>query len=154
MDRVLILNGSNLNLLGVREPDLYGTGTLADIEATCRTEAPRLGMEIDFRQSNHEGVLVDWMHEALKDFSGVVINAGAYARTSLALLDAVKAVKSPVIEVHMTNIYQRESYRPASYLSYGAVGVVSGFGAYVYPMGMMALRRVLDERRAAPVTRP
>lgn len=144
MDKVMILNGSNLNMLGIREPELYGTGTLADIEAASRAEAERLEMEIEFRHSNHEGVLVDWVLEAYNGYAGLVINAGAYARTSLALLDAVKAVSLPVIEVHMTNIYQRESFRPASYLSYGSVGVISGFGPYVYPLGLMALRRVLD----------
>lgn len=149
MDKVMVLNGSNLNLLGVREPELYGTGTLADIEATCHGVAPSLQMEIDFRQTNHEGVLVDWVHEALQGCAGLVINAGAYARTSLALLDAVKGIRLPVIEVHMTNIYQRESYRPPSYLSYGALGVISGFGAYVYPMGLMALRNALGSATPA-----
>jgi 3-dehydroquinate dehydratase-2 len=144
--RILVLNGPNLNLLGLREPELYGTGTLSDVEALCREEAKVLGLSVECRQSNHEGVILDWMHEAQTSFDGVVINAAALARTSLALHDAVKAITVPVVEIHITNIYQRDAFRPPSFLSKAAVGVICGFGHDVYPLGLRAIRNHLAKK--------
>jgi 3-dehydroquinate dehydratase-2 len=148
MHRIMVLNGPNLNLLGLREPELYGTGTLDDVRRLRETEAADLGLGIDFRQSNHEGVILDWMHEAQTGAAGVVINAAAVARTSLALHDAVKAVTVPVVEIHITNIYQRDAYRPPSYLSKAVVGVICGFGHYVYALGLRAIHHHLSHAPA------
>jgi 3-dehydroquinate dehydratase II len=148
MTKVLVLNGPNLNLLGIREPHLYGSGTLEDARALCALEAEALGLDIDFRQTSHEGVLIDWVHEAHFSFDGIVINAAALARTSLALHDAVKGIAVPVVEIHITNIYQRDSYRPPSFLSKAAHGVICGFGQEVYPLGLRALYGVLAKRPA------
>jgi 3-dehydroquinate dehydratase-2 len=136
---IFVLNGPNLNMLGIREPELYGRQTLDDLRKLCQNEADRLEVELDFRQTNHEGVLVDWVHESHEKAVGVVLNAGAYARTSLALHSAVRAISTPVIEVHITNIYTKESYRPPSYLSYVARGVICGFGFHTYLLGMQAV---------------
>lgn len=136
---VLVLNGPNLNLLGRRDPARYGTFTLADVEALCRREADALGLEVDFRQSNHEGDLVDWVQQADAAALGVVLNAGAYARTSLALHDAVQAVATPVIEVHIANFFNKEAYRPPSFLSPVVAGVITGLGIDVYPLGLRAV---------------
>ncbi len=125
---VFVLNGPNLNLLGKREPDIYGAATLADIEALCHAAGERLGLAIDFRQSNHEGELVDWIHEAGAKAKGIVINGGAYTHTSVALRDAVAAVALPVVEVHLSNLFKREHFRHRSYLSPVAVGLISGSG--------------------------
>ena len=147
MKTVLILNGPNLNLLGTREPAVYGATTLADVEAMCRTAAARHELEIDFRQSNHEGVLVDSLHEAGRAFAagtllGVVFNAGAYTHTSLALHDAIKGTGVPVIEVHISNVHAREAFRHHSWLSPVAAGIVVGFGAdgYVLAIEGLAMR--------------
>ena len=138
--RILILNGPNLNLLGKREPAIYGTETLADIERLCINHGHRLGLEIDFRQSNHEGELVSWVHEAMDPaFIGIVINAGAYTHTSIALHDALKAVAKPVMEVHLSNIHQREEFRHRSYISLVARGVICGCGADGYKFAIDAL---------------
>lgn len=136
---ILILNGPNLNLLGTRQPEVYGRTTLADVEAMCAEKAKTLGVEIDFRQSNHEGTLVDWIHEAKGKHDGIVINAGAYTHTSIALMDAIASVELPVAEVHISNIHQRESFRHLSYISKVAVGMICGFGPYGYLMGIDAL---------------
>lgn len=136
---VFVLNGPNLNLLGTREPTIYGTDTLADIEAKVRTKAADLGLAIDFRQTNHEGVLVDWLHEAREvDAKAVLLNAGAYTHTSIALLDAIKAVGVPVIEVHLSDPETREPFRHRSYVGMGAVDVVKGLGPDGY---LVALER-------------
>ena len=136
---ILILNGPNLNLLGTRQPEVYGRTTLADVEGMCAEKATALGIEIDFRQSNHEGTLVDWIHEAKGKHDGIVINAGAYTHTSVALMDAIASVELPVAEVHISNIHQRESFRHLSYISKVAVGMICGFGPYGYLMGIDAL---------------
>jgi 3-dehydroquinate dehydratase-2 len=136
---ILILNGPNLNLLGTRQPEVYGRTTLADVEAMCAEKAKTLGVEIDFRQNNHEGTLVDWIHEAKGKHDGIVINAGAYTHTSIALMDAIASVELPVAEVHLSNIHQRESFRHLSYISNVAVGMICGFGPYGYLMGIDAL---------------
>ena len=144
---VFVLNGPNLNMLGVRDPERYGSRRLADVEALCFDEAGRLGFDIAFRQSNHEGDLVDWVQEAHGEAAGVVLNAGAYARTSLALHDAVQAVRPPVIEIHIANFFNKESYRPPSYLSPVASGFIAGFGIDVYPLALLALHRMTQEAR-------
>jgi len=135
---ILILNGPNLNMLGTREPEIYGSQTLADIEALCRQHAAPLGLEIDFRQSNSEGELVDWIQAAHQQFAAIILNAGAYTHTSIAILDALKACGVPVIEVHLSNIFQREGYRHQSYVSEAAKGVICGFGAQGYLLALDA----------------
>lgn len=136
---LLILNGPNLNLLGTRQPDVYGSTTLADVEAMCAEKAKAVGIEIDFRQSNHEGTLVDWIHEAKGKHDGIIINAGAYTHTSVALHDAIASVELPVAEVHISNIHKREEFRHLSYISKVSVGMICGFGPYGYLMGIDAL---------------
>lgn len=136
---VFVLNGPNLNRLGLREPAIYGSTTLADIETMCRETGGRLGLDIVFRQSNHEGVLVDWLHEAADAASGVVLNAGAYTHTSIALHDAIRAIGVPVIEVHLSNVHAREPFRHHSTLSAAAKGVILGFGARSYTLALHAL---------------
>ena len=136
---ILILNGPNLNLLGTRQPEVYGATTLADVEAMCAEKARALGVRIDFRQSNHEGTLVDWIHEAKGQHDGIVLNAGAYTHTSIALLDAIASVELPVAEVHISNIHKREEFRHLSYISKVALGMICGFGPYGYLMGIDAL---------------
>lgn len=144
MSTVLVLNGPNLNLLGTREPAIYGSTTLADVEALCRTEAGRHGLSVDFRQSNHEGVLVDWIQEAGRAHAagtlrGVVFNAGAYTHTSLALADAVKGSGVPMIEVHISNVHAREPVRHHSFLSPVARGIIVGLGPLGYALAIAAL---------------
>ena len=140
---VLILNGPNLNLLGFREPEVYGHDTLADVEALCRSHAAKLGFSADCRQSNHEGQLIDWVQEARDAFAGIIINPGGYSHTSIALLDALKAVRKPVIEVHLCNIHQRESFRNHSYVSLAAKGVICGLGIQGYVAALDAMARWL-----------
>ena len=137
--RVLVLNGPNLNMLGTREPATYGSQTLADIESLCTAEADKLGLAIDFRQSNHEGELVTWIQQALGVFEAIVINPGAYSHTSVAIHDALRAVALPVIEVHLSNIHARESFRRHSYVSAVATGVICGLGAAGYRLALHAL---------------
>lgn len=146
MSSILVLNGPNLNLLGQREPGQYGLSTLADIEELCVDTGKRLGVEINCLQSNHEGALIDAIHEAgrgVKDGSvlGVVFNAGAYTHTSIALHDAIKGAEVPVIEVHISNVHARESFRHHSYLSPAAAGIIVGFGAEGYVLGIEGLVR-------------
>lgn len=141
---VLILNGPNLNMLGVREPSVYGTETLDDIEALCQERAERLGLAVDFRQSNHEGELVSWIHQARSDHDAIVINAGAYTHTSVALLDALTLTELPVVEVHLSNIFRREPFRHHSYISAVAKGVICGFGSQGYLMALDAVARLID----------
>ena len=136
---VFVLNGPNLNMLGLREPEIYGDLTLADIETVCRGEADRLGLSVDVRQSNHEGQLVDWVQEARTAACGLVLNAAAYSHTSVALLDAVKLLDQPVIEVHISNIYAREAFRHHSYISQAADGVVCGLGIKGYVFALEAI---------------
>ncbi len=147
MKKAFVLNGTNLNMLGVREPEIYGRQTLADVRKLCDRAAKELGFEVDFRQTNHEGELIEWVHEAHKESLGIVMNPGALARTSLALHDAVKAVDVPVVEIHISNFYTREAYRPPSYLSKAAVGVICGFGLDVYPLGLRALKGLLADKK-------
>ncbi|HVU28757.1 MAG TPA: type II 3-dehydroquinate dehydratase [Sphingomicrobium sp.] len=137
-DTIFVLNGPNLNLLGTREPRIYGTQTLADIEATLQQRAKGLKLSLEVRQSNHEGVLVDWLNEALAKASAVIINAGAYAHSSIAIRDAVAALPIPVIEVHLTNIYAREGFRRQSLLGQVARGSIIGFGPLGYVLALDA----------------
>lgn len=141
--RVLVLNGPNLNLLGMREPDVYGTATLADVEALCRDRAGTLDLDIDFRQTNHEGTLVDWIQEARTADNGepaaIVINPGAYTHTSIALHDAIKGAGVRAIEVHISNIHARETFRHHSYVSPAAAGVIVGCGVRGYLLALEAL---------------
>lgn len=139
MASVLVLNGPNLNLLGVRRPEVYGTRVLADVEQLCRTSAADLGLEVDFRQTNHEGVLVDWIQGARGAHLGIVLNAGAYTHTSVALRDAIEAVELPVIEVHISNVHGREEFRHHSYISPVAAGIVVGFGVHGYALAIQGL---------------
>ena len=140
---VAVLNGPNLNLLGRREPAVYGSVTLEDIEALCRDHATTRGLTIDFRQSNHEGALIDWIHEAGDRHRAIVINAGAYTHTSLALHDALRAAALPVVEVHLSNVFRREAVRHQSWISPVAVGVISGFGAQSYVLALDAVAQLL-----------
>jgi 3-dehydroquinate dehydratase-2 len=140
---VLVLNGPNLNMLGKRQPEIYGRETLGDIEKACRAEGTRLGLGTEFFQSNWEGALVDRIQEARERNAAIVINAGAYTHTSVALLDALNAAELPVIEVHLSNIYKRESFRHHSYISPAAVGVIAGLGSQGYLVALQALARLL-----------
>jgi 3-dehydroquinate dehydratase II len=141
---ILVLNGPNLNLLGVRKPQTYGRDTLADIEEACLERAAALDITVDFRQSNHEGQLVDWIQEARDSADGIVINAGAYTHTSIAILDALRAAELPVIEVHLSNIFARERYRRHSHISAVARGVICGFGAQGYLLALEAIAAIIE----------
>ena len=141
---VFILNGPNLNLLGRREPDIYGHDTLAGIEELCRRSGETLELEVDFRQSNHEGELVDWIHEAADRAAGIILNGGALTHTSVALLDALRAVALPAIEVHLSNIHRREEFRRHSYPAQGAVGIIAGFGAQSYALALVAMANLIS----------
>jgi 3-dehydroquinate dehydratase-2 len=141
---IYVLNGPNLNLLGTREPEKYGDATLADVEKLCRAAAERFGLVIDFRQSNMEGELVNWIQEAhAKKAAGIVINPAAYTTTSIAILDALLAAQLPVIEIHITNIHQRESFRQNSYVSKAAKAVICGFGIDGYALAITGLAGLL-----------
>jgi 3-dehydroquinate dehydratase-2 len=140
---LLILNGPNLNLLGSREPEIYGTETLGEIEAACRESAARLSLDIDFRQSNSEGDLVDWIQKARNCAAGIIINGGGYTHTSVAILDALRLCELPIVEVHMSNVYRRESFRRRSYISRAAIGVICGFGGHGYTLAIEAMARIL-----------
>ena len=144
---IYILNGPNLNLLGTREPEIYGADTLAMVEEKCTAKAKALGLTIDFRQTNIEGELVNWIHEARTKAQGIIINAGAYTHTSVALHDALKGVGLPAIEVHLSNVYKRESFRHHSYISPAAHGVICGFGPQSYELALDGISSVLNTTR-------
>ena len=147
---VFVLNGPNLNMLGQRQPKVYGRATLADVEKLCRARAEELGLAIDFRQSNGEGELVGWIQEARKGAAGIVINAGAYTHTSVAILDALLTAEKPVIEVHISNVFRRESFRHHSYVSPAAMGVIVGCGPLGYALALEALAgQIRGARRKA-----
>lgn len=139
MSSILILNGPNLNLLGTRQPEVYGATTLPDIEQLCAETAKSLGVQIAFEQSNHEGVLIDHIHSAKGSHDGIVLNAGAYTHTSIALMDAIASVELPLVEVHLSNIHARESFRHRSYIAPVALGQICGFGAQSYVLALHAL---------------
>jgi 3-dehydroquinate dehydratase-2 len=141
-DIVYVLNGPNLNLLGMREPDIYGHDTLDDIAGALEDRARELGLAIDMRQSNHEGHLVDWLHEAqAHDARAVLLNAGAFTHTSVAIHDAIKAIRTPVIEVHLSNPHTREEFRHTSFVGRAAKGSIAGFGALSYQLALEAAAR-------------
>ena len=137
-----VLNGPNLNALGKREPGIYGGHTLADIEALCKAEGEKLGFSFDFRQSNHEGDLVDWIHEGGDTAAGIAINAGAYTHTSIALHDAIRAIRVPVVELHLSNVHAREEFRHTSMIAPAVKGVICGFGAHSYILALHALSSI------------
>ena len=141
--RILVVNGPNLNMLGVREPAVYGRDKLADIEKLCRKAGREFALAIDFRQSNHEGEIVGWLQEARASHAGIVINAGAYTHTSIAILDALQLAELPVIEVHLSNIFRREEFRHHSYVSLAARAVICGLGAAGYRLALEALAEIL-----------
>ncbi|MEQ7155280.1 type II 3-dehydroquinate dehydratase [Brevundimonas aurifodinae] len=143
-----VLNGPNLNLLGVREPHIYGRETLADVQAICERAAE--GATVVFRQSNREGELIDWVQEARTEASALVLNPAGYGHTSIALLDALKALTIPVVECHLSNPAAREDFRAHSYVSLAATGIVSGFGAHSYELAVQAALRLARERSARP----
>lgn len=145
-ETILILNGPNLNLLGTREPEIYGATTLADIEASCHAHAEKIGTSVDFRQSNIEGELVNWVQQARDTAIAIVINAAAYTHTSIALHDALKATGLPVVELHLSNVYKRESFRHKSFISSVADGVMCGFGAHGYVMAIDAAKQIAATR--------
>jgi 3-dehydroquinate dehydratase-2 len=148
-DTIFVLNGPNLNLLGSREPRIYGTQTLADIDEMLEQRAKALKLKLDIRQSNHEGVLVDWLHEAMAKASAVIINAGGYAHTSIAIRDAIAALPVPVIEVHLTNIYAREGFRRTSLVGQVARGSIVGFGPLGYVLALDAAAHLCKGAGAA-----
>lgn len=151
MKKILVLNGPNLNLLGTREPGVYGSDTLADVERLCREEGEKLGVAIDCRQSNHEGQLIDWVQEAGRDIAagnmlGVVFNPGAFTHTSVALHDAIKGANVTLIELHISNVHAREEFRHHSYISPAARGIMVGFGVAGYALAIGALVRISQKK--------
>jgi 3-dehydroquinate dehydratase II len=145
-ETVYVLNGPNLNLLGSREPAVYGRETLADVQAACEEAAAGLGLAVRFAQSNHEGQLIDWVHEARTAAAGIVINPGGLTHTSVSLMDALSASELPVIEVHLSNIHRRESFRHLSYVSRVVVGVICGLGPHGYVLALEAMARLVQPR--------
>jgi 3-dehydroquinate dehydratase II len=142
---VYVLNGPNLNMLGVREPEIYGTETLADLRVRTEKAATENGLSVDFRQSNIEGEIVNWVQEARGEAKGIIINAGGYTHTSVALLDALQAVALPVVEVHLSNIFRRDEFRQHSYISLAATGVICGLGAKGYELAIEAMANILNK---------
>jgi 3-dehydroquinate dehydratase-2 len=142
--KVLVLNGPNLNMLGRREPAIYGRATLADLEKLCRKAGKEFGLTIDFRQSNSEGEIVGWIQQARDGHAGILINAGALSHTSIAILDALQAAELPVIEVHLTNIFRREPFRHHSYVSQAAKAVICGLGPSGYRLALQAMAELLE----------
>lgn len=144
---IYVLNGPNLDLLGSREPDIYGRATLADVEKLCRATAQRHALTVEFRQSNHEGAIIDWIHEARAGgAAGLVINPAAYSHTSVAILDALLALEAPVVEVHITNIHAREPFRRHSYVSRAARAVICGFGVDGYALAVSGLAALIGAK--------
>jgi 3-dehydroquinate dehydratase II len=144
---IYVLNGPNLNLLGAREPQLYGRATLADVEKLCRATAQRHGLSIEFRQSNHEGQIVDWIHQARAELAaGLIINPAGYTTTSVAILDALHTLEVPVVEVHITNIHAREPFRRDSYVSRVARGVICGFGIEGYALAIAGVAAMIGAK--------
>ena len=145
---IFVLNGPNLNMLGVREPSVYGSETLGDIRVRVEERAKDLGLRVDFRQSNLEGELVTWIQEARDKADGIILNAAAYTHTSVAILDALVAAERPVIEVHLSNVFRREGFRHHSYVAPAAQGVICGFGAKGYELALEAMAELLADKTA------
>ena len=143
---VYMLNGPNLNLLGKRQPQIYGYDTLADVERDCRKLGAELKLDIEFRQSNAEYQIIDWIHEARERAVGIIINPAAYTHTSVAILDALHTVEFPIFEVHISNVHKREAFRHHSYVSAVATGVMAGFGTHGYQLALRHLARLVDEK--------
>jgi 3-dehydroquinate dehydratase-2 len=143
---VYVLNGPNLNLLGKRQPQIYGHETLADVERDCRTLAKELNLELRFHQSNREYEIIDWIHEARETAGGLAINPAAFTHTSVAILDALNTCEFPIIEVHISNVHKREAFRHHSYVSLVASGVIAGFGTQGYQLALRRLARLIDEK--------
>ncbi len=143
MKPVYVLNGPNLNMLGLREPAVYGSATLKDVESACVKQADELGLSVDFRQTNGEGELVSWIHEARDKASGIAINAGAYTHTSVALHDALKAADLPAVELHLSNVHKREAFRHQSFIAPAVTGVICGFGIDSYRLAIRALHSLI-----------
>lgn len=143
---VVVLNGPNMNMLGLRQPQLYGRATIDDVEALCAETAEQLGLSIDFRQTNSEGEIVSWVQECRGRAAGIIINPAGYTTTSIALMDALLATELPVIEVHVTNIHRREEFRQHSYVSKVAVGVIAGLGVGGYALALTAMADLLEEQ--------
>jgi len=139
-----VLNGPNLNMLGLRQPEVYGTATLADVEALCAEAADKLGATLEFMQTNHEGVLIDAIHDARQNADGIVLNAGAWTHTSVAVRDAIASVDVPVVEVHLSNIHARETFRHTSMIAPVCLGQIAGFGVQSYVLGLRALASHLN----------
>ena len=150
MTSLLILNGPNLNLLGLRQPEVYGRTTLAELEAMCQARATERGIELAFRQSNHEGQLLDWIHGARGTADGIILNAGAYTHTSVALMDGLSSAEVPAIELHLSNVHAREDFRHRSYIAKVAVGLICGFGPDGYLLAIDAMLGHLAKRRVVP----
>ena len=146
---VFVLNGPNLNLLGTREPEIYGATTLAEVEAMCHRRAKELELTVSFRQSNSEAQIIDWIHEAINGASGIIINPAAFTHTSVAILDALKNVKHPIIELHISNPHQREEFRHRSFVTLVATGMMCGFGVNGYPLAVEAMGALIKSRKAA-----
>ena len=144
MASVLILNGPNLNLLGTRQPEVYGTTTLSDVEDLCKTHGQAIGLSVSFEQSNHEGALVDAIHAARGTHAGIILNAGAYTHTSIALMDAIASVELPAIELHLSNVHAREPFRHKSYIAQVCMGIICGFGAQGYVLALDAIKAHLE----------
>jgi len=144
---IFVLSGPNLNLLGTREPQIYGYATLKDVEDQCRARAAQVGFEIDFRQSNHEGVLIDWIQEARIKACAVVLNPAGYGHTSVAILDSLKTLTIPIVECHLSNPAAREEFRRSTYVSLAATGIVSGFGAKSYELAVEAAAALVAKAR-------
>jgi 3-dehydroquinate dehydratase-2 len=145
---VLILNGPNLNLLGTREPHIYGSTTLADVEKMCQARAKQRGLAISFRQSNSEAQIVEWIHEAINGADGIIINPAAYTHTSVAILDALNMVKAPIIELHISNPHKREPFRHHSYVTFAATALICGLGVNGYPIAVEAMADLIKARPA------
>ena len=146
---IYILNGPNLNLLGKRQPHIYGHETMADVETQCRAEAAKARLDVCFHQSNREYELIDWIHESRETAAGIVINPAAFTHTSIAILDALNTVEFPIIEVHISNVHKREAFRHHSYVSGVASGVIAGFGTQGYTLAVQRLARLIDEKAAS-----
>lgn len=146
---ILILNGPNLNMLGTREPHIYGATTLAQVEEMCAKRAKDFGYAIEFKQSNHEGQIVDWVHAAINGAAGIIINPAAYTHTSVAILDALSMFKGPIIELHISNVHRREPFRHHSYVSQTATAIMCGFGVKGYPLAVEAMAGLIEDAKAA-----
>lgn len=145
MKTVIILNGPNLNMLGTREPEIYGKQTLQDIEHICEEKSKSLQLRLEFRQTNDEGQLIDWVQQAGKEAAGLIINPGAYGHTSIALMDAVLGIKIPAIEIHLSNIHKREEFRHNTYIARAVQGVICGFGSASYTLALQAISDLLSK---------